>query len=88
MTTKENEATTYLQQIAEQLHGKNLNVEYEVRPGIPGETIVGYAQENGIKLIAIGTHGHSAARRFFLGSTVDYVLRHTNLPVLTIRPTI
>jgi nucleotide-binding universal stress UspA family protein len=88
MTTKENEATAYLEQTAEQLRPKNLNIEYEVVPGIPGEAIVDYAQENDIKLIAIGTHGHSAARRFFLGSTADYVLRHSNLPVLTIRPNI
>ncbi len=88
MTNKETEASVYLEQIAGKLKQKNFDVTYDVMPGTPGEAIIDYAKENDIKLIAIGTHGHSFARRFFLGSTADYVLRHASLPVLTIRPNI
>ncbi len=88
MNQKEKEATQYLEKIAEQLHRKNLNVEYVVIPGTPGAAILEYANNNGITLIALGTHGYSAARRFFVGSTADYILHHTNIPVLTIRPNV
>jgi nucleotide-binding universal stress UspA family protein len=88
MAIKEGEATKYLEQIAGQLRQRDLDVSFEVMPGVPGEAILVYAQENEFSLIVIGTHGHSLARRFFLGSTADYVLRHTNIPVLTIRPSI
>jgi len=86
MQPKENEAEKYLQSIAESLRGQGLDVDYVVLPGMSGETIVDFAAENGITLIAIGTHGHNVARRFFVGSTADYVLRHSNIPVLTVRP--
>ncbi len=88
MSTKQNEATVYLESIAKRLQQKNLNVSYEAVPGTPGEAIIHYAKENDIKLIAIGTHGHNLARRFFLGSTADYVLHHATIPVLTIRPNV
>ena len=54
-------------------------------PAQPGETIVNYAQENECTLIAIATHGHGGFRRFALGSTADYVVHHSSIPVLTVR---
>ena len=86
MQPRENDAENYLKPIAESLRQKGHDVEYEVVPGMPGEAIVRYAVENEITLIAIGTHGHNVARRFLVGSTADYVIRHSNIPVLTIRP--
>jgi len=86
MQPKESEAENYLQSIAESLLGQGFDVDIVVVPGMSGEIIVGYAIENGITLIAIGTHGHNIARRLFVGSTADYVLRHSNIPVLIVRP--
>jgi len=80
------EAETYLQKIAGDLQQQNFAVDYAAVPGTPGEAIVEYAADNGITLIAIGTHGYSVARRLFIGSTADYVLRHSSIPMLMIRP--
>ena len=84
--SRQKEAEDYLEFIAVPLQQQGLDVEYAVVPGMSGEAIVAYAAENNITLITIGTHGHNFARRFFLGSTADYVIRHSNIPVLTIRP--
>jgi len=65
---------------------RGLEVDYVVLSGTSGETIVSYAQENDCTLIAIATHGHGGFRRFALGSTADFVVHHSLIPVLTVRP--
>jgi len=83
---EESEASDYLRRIAEPMRKKGLDVESVVLPGISGETIISYAQNNGFELIAIATHGHGGMRRFVLGSTADFVLHHSSLPILIVRP--
>ena len=80
-----NEAADYLERIAGPLREKGLDVEFMVLPGIAGETIINYAEENNFKLIAIATHGHGGLRRLAFGSTADFVLNHSSLPVLMVR---
>ena len=79
------EAADYLERTAEPLRERKLDVKYVVLPGTAGETITNYAHENGFTLIAIATHGHGGLRRLALGSTADFVLRHSSLPVLMVR---
>jgi nucleotide-binding universal stress UspA family protein len=67
------------------LKAQGLDVDYVVLSGTSGATIVNYAQENDCTLIAIATHGHSGFRRFALGSTADFVVHHSSIPVLTVR---
>ena len=86
MQAKENDAATYLQKTADSLCQQGLKVDHAYIPGIAGEAIVEYAMQNDFTLIAIATHGHGAARRFFVGSTADFVTHHSPLPVLLIRP--
>ena len=83
---EESEADDYLRRIAEPIRAKGLDVQCVVLPGTAGEAITTYAQENGCNLIAIATHGHGGARRLVLGSTADFVLHHSHVPVLIIRP--
>jgi nucleotide-binding universal stress UspA family protein len=83
--TEETAAESYLAAQTQLLTGKGLEVDYVVQSGAPGETIVKYAQENECTLIAIATHGHGGFRRFALGSTADYVVHHSAIPVLTVR---
>ena len=75
----------YLESQAKSLIAKGLDVDYVVLSGSAGETIVNYARENDCTLIAIATHGHGGFRRFALGSTADYVVHHSAVPVLTVR---
>ncbi len=79
-------ADDYLRRVAEPMRENGLDVECVVLPGVAGETIINYAGENGIELIAIASHGHGGVRRLVLGSTADFVLHHSSLPVLIIRP--
>jgi nucleotide-binding universal stress UspA family protein len=83
---EESEADAYLKRIAKPLRAKGLKVECVVVPGLAGEAITDYVRENGGKLIAIATHGHGGVRRLVLGSTADYVLHHSPVPVLIVRP--
>lgn len=82
---EENEAEVYLKDIAESLREKGLDVEWVTMPGSAGEAIVGYALENGCKLIALTSHGHGGLRRLAMGSTADYILSRSPLPVLIVR---
>jgi nucleotide-binding universal stress UspA family protein len=83
--TEEKTANDYLSGQEKALEVKGLDVDYAVQSGSAGETIVNYAQENDCTLIAIATHGHGGFRRFALGSTADYVVHHSAVPVLTVR---
>jgi nucleotide-binding universal stress UspA family protein len=85
---EEKEAENYLKTLADRLlaeHG--LKTEYVILFGAPGETIVQYAVDNEVGLIAIATHGRTGPGRAIFGSVADYVLRHSQLPILVIRPT-
>lgn len=52
----------------------------------PGEAICEEAGRVGADLIVMATHGRGALGRMWLGSVADYVVRHTNLPVLLVHP--
>lgn len=58
-----------------------------VRQGTPYEEILDYAEENGIDLIVMGTHGRSGLDRHLLGSVTEKVVRRSNPSVLTVRVT-
>ncbi|MDD5289374.1 MAG: universal stress protein [Dehalococcoidales bacterium] len=82
---EEKEAIDYLKRLKASLKRKKLDVESIVLSGRTGETIINYAQENDCTLIAIATHGRGGLRRLALGSTADFVVRNSSIPVLTIR---
>jgi nucleotide-binding universal stress UspA family protein len=43
------------------------------------------AQENGVDLLVMGSHGRSGLERLLIGSTTRRVLSHTSLPVFVVR---
>lgn len=45
----------------------------------------GYAKENGIDLIVMGTHGHGALKNLVMGSVATKVLATAAVPVLLIK---
>ncbi len=61
------------------------NVVTAVRRGRASDEICNYASENGISIIAIGTHGRSGLEHFLFGSTTERVLRKAPCPVLSVR---
>ncbi len=80
------EATAYLEGVANQLRKEGMAVEAVILEGAAGDVIVNYANENAIGLIAIATHGRSGLGRAVFGSVADYVLRHSGMPILVVRP--
>jgi nucleotide-binding universal stress UspA family protein len=50
------------------------------------QAIIDYAQENGVELIVIATHGYTGMKKMMLGSVALKVLHGSNVPVLLVRP--
>lgn len=64
---------------------RGVDVVTAVRRGLPDEEILGYATENDVDLVVMGTHGRSGVQRYLLGSTTERVLRQSPVPVLAVR---
>ena len=86
MQKEQEEASAYLERVAETLREKGLEAEPVLLQGQAGDAIIGYADDNDIGLIALATHGRSGLRRAVFGSVADYVLRNSGIPILVIRP--
>jgi len=80
------ETPAYLEAKAVPLREKGLDVDCVVLQGIPRQAIIDYARDNEVGLIAIATHGHTGLRHITLGSTAEYLLKHSGLPVLMVTP--
>ena len=74
-------------EIAAELTDQGLTVTDAVRTGVPHEEILGYADEEDIDLIAMGTHGRTGVERYILGSVTEKVVRLSSIPVLTVHAT-
>ncbi len=81
----EAEAEKEIQRVyLEELRGLG-DVEYAVLKGIPYEEIINYAEQNGMDMIVMGTHGRKGLDRLFFGSTAEKVVKGAKCPVLTVR---
>jgi nucleotide-binding universal stress UspA family protein len=60
-------------------------IEGVVREGSPRPLIVESAVELKCQMIVMGTHGRSALTHLLMGSVAEYVVRHSKVPVLTVR---
>lgn len=58
---------------------------FAVRTGDPASEIVSYAEEAGIDLIVMGTHGRGLVGHVLMGSVAEKVVRTAPCPVLTVR---
>jgi nucleotide-binding universal stress UspA family protein len=56
-----------------------------VREGSPRPLIVESAVELQCQMVVMGTHGRSGLAHLLLGSVAEYVVRHSKVPVLTVR---
>jgi nucleotide-binding universal stress UspA family protein len=53
--------------------------------GTPHTAILDYAEEHGVDLVVMGTHGRRGFDRFLLGSVTEKVVRTASVPVMTVR---
>jgi universal stress protein A len=61
---------------------KNIEVVPVIRKGIDYDEIIKYAEEKGIDLIVIATHGRTGILHTLLGSVAEKVIRYSKIPVL------
>lgn len=79
-------AGAYLRDIADELEVEGLHVDVRVeKHKSPAQAIVEVANELGVDLVALATHGYSGLKRTILGSVADEVVRGTPLPILVRR---
>lgn len=57
----------------------------EIRAGDPKTEILAYAEEAGVDLVVMGTHGRTGLDHYLIGSVAEKVVRRSPVPVLTVR---
>ncbi len=78
-----NAAKGYLEGAAKRFHEPGGEVEvHAVTAGQPAVAILRVAEEEGVDLIAMSTHGRGGVARLLLGSVADKVVRGSSIPVL------
>ena len=74
-----------LKTMSEEIRKEAASVKAYCVSGVPGKEIVGFAKEEGIDLIVMGTHGWTGLNRLLVGSTAERVVRTAECPVLIVR---
>jgi nucleotide-binding universal stress UspA family protein len=77
-------AEDYLNQTAEELRKKGLQVSTHVTSGHTAEKIIDEAEQHHSDLIVMATHGYSGIQRWSLGSVTDKVLHATTTPLIIV----
>jgi nucleotide-binding universal stress UspA family protein len=85
LETTEEQGEDATEAVAERAREAGLDVTTALEKGTPAVSLLDYADENGIDLIAMGTHGRRGLDRYFLGSTTTRVVRTAEMPVLSVR---
>jgi nucleotide-binding universal stress UspA family protein len=75
-----------LQSLIEREIGNRVKASCAVRTGNPHQEILHEADEKGVDMIIVATHGHSGVEHMLFGSTAERVVKRSRVPVLTIRP--
>jgi nucleotide-binding universal stress UspA family protein len=76
----------YLRRMQQELRTQGIRLSAAATlTGHPGPALAEYARETGSDLIVMTTHGRGGARRAWLGSVADDLIRHSGTPVLLVR---
>lgn len=80
-----NPPTDELRRMLEEVKPTDGSVMYEHRllTGDPAATIVRLAEDEGVDMIVLGTHGRTGILRMLMGSVAEAIVRRANCPVLT-----
>lgn len=82
----EEEARKALAEFVQCSISSELDLTMVVRRGVPAEEIVRFANEEGIDLIVIATHGRTGLRHMVMGSVAEKIVRMSAVPVLSVKP--
>jgi nucleotide-binding universal stress UspA family protein len=64
---------------------RNIKIKTKIAQGQPARVILKTAERSAIDLIVLGSHGHTAWERLFLGSTAHAVALHAKCSVEIVR---
>jgi nucleotide-binding universal stress UspA family protein len=84
-TDEYDEATAYLQRVAERLSPLDIAVSVEVEIEAPVDAISRAAE--GVDLVVLSTHGRGGLERLRHGSVAEQAMRHLATPTLLVRAT-
>jgi len=73
------------EQLRKSLAGSTASVKTVVLSGKAAEQILKYAENNGVSLIAISSHGRSGIAPWSLGGTANKVLHNVGVPLIVVR---
>jgi nucleotide-binding universal stress UspA family protein len=79
-------ARATLQNFVEEHISPDIPLTPVLRFGDPAQVICRFAEEEGIDLVVMATHGRTGLRHILLGSVAERVVRHSSVPVLTVKP--
>lgn len=77
----------YLARLAAELTARGLKVSTELAMGDPANELIRLAEERGVDLLAMSTHGHRFLNDLVRGTTVNRVRHLVKIPVLLVRAT-
>lgn len=81
------QARNYLNQTATALNDRGIRAHAELVEAVDvADSLLNYAAQKQVDLIAMSTHGRSGLGRWLLGSVADKVIHNAKVPVLLIRP--
>lgn len=75
----------YLESLRTQLQRGGIAAEVELAHGDPATELIRAAEEHGVDLIAMSTHGHRFLSDLLHGTTADRVRHLVKVPVLLLR---
>jgi nucleotide-binding universal stress UspA family protein len=80
-----NPPTDELRRMLQEVKPADAAVRFEHRllTGDPAATIVRLADEEGVDMIVLGTHGRTGLMRMLMGSVAEAIVRRANCPVLS-----
>jgi nucleotide-binding universal stress UspA family protein len=67
-------------------HFQGISAAGKVTTGYAAEEILTVAQDNGVDMIVMGTHGRKGIDRILFGSVAEKVVKSAPIPVFTVRP--
>lgn len=70
--------------VAERARDEGLDATTTVIHGFPSADLLDYVDEEGVDLVAMGTHGRTGIDRVLLGSTTERLLTRSPVPVLAV----
>ena len=79
------EAKSKMESIKKELEDVGYKVKDIVVVGVPYKEIVKIAEDEGVDIIIMGSHGKTNLRDILLGSVTENVIKKSNKPVLVVK---